>query len=83
MNFWRAVFLAAFLLGFVLGIFCALVALHAAFFFGVLTPLTQARMTYAIQDAAPNLFGEKLQAVGTGVSVLDEILVKAHSACPR
>jgi hypothetical protein len=83
MNFWRAAFLAAFVLGLALGVLLALIALHAFLFFGAFTPSTEARITYAVQDAVPNLFGEKLKTGVTGVSFLDEILEKAHGACPN
>ena len=83
MNFWRAMFLAAFVLGLVLGIVVALIALHAAIFFGFLTPGAEPDVAYAVEHAIPNFVGEKFQAFGTGVSVFDEIIKKAHAACPN
>jgi len=79
---WRGMFLAAFTLGVAFGLLFSLIALHAALFFGAFAPGTEAHITYAVKNAVPNLFGEKLKTFSTGVTVLDEILKKAHGQCP-
>lgn len=83
MRFWRVVFLAAFLLGVALGILIALVALHAAIFFGTLAPGAEADKTHTVQHTIHHLVREELQTFSTGVTVLDVILEKAHALCPN
>ena len=78
----RGLFLAAFTLGVAFGLLLALIALHATFFFGILTAPTEARITYAVEHAVPNLFGEKLQARRASMSLFDKVLVEAHARCP-